>query len=212
MSDENGSYEDQFKFCARFDTWRLRTACILITGGLPEYVGKDHPEPEFFKAIYEAALSCAGESLPLYKTDVPEGEYRVRPGAFIQWASGFGFALAPPSKEFWNEVEQSSKWESAEELKELKKLFLTATGHKLPQNIASKLRDYDEKCQSKWRCRALAEYFWSHKPELTKVDIAAMPEIIGIGCKGQRVKARQIGEWIADLNPRPDAGRPKKRE
>jgi hypothetical protein len=206
---EKMDYQEHLKFCLRFDSWRLKTACSLVTGGLPEYTGESHPSPVIYEALYEASVSCAGESLLLLSSDVPIQEYRVKPSVFVHWMFQLEVARDPKFQEVWTESERKDQWDAVDDLKEFKKLFKSATGHQLPQNIVAKLRDFDEKRKSKWRCRALADYFWMLDPDLTKADIVRKGEIKIIGCKKGRFNARQVGEWIADLNPSPKPGRPK---
>jgi hypothetical protein len=156
----NADYDHHLDQCARFDTWRLKTACSLIAGGLPEYAGKPHPNEEAYAALYEAAVSCANQSLSLVDERSPVADYRVFPSVFAAWALEFGFK---PYSRFKPKVDASineDKWSKAADLEDIKVLFKEATGHRLPSNIAAKLRAFDERVKSKYRCRGLAEYFW----------------------------------------------------
>ena len=201
-------YQAHLKLCLRFDSWLLKTACRLVTGGTPTYTGEEHPSA-ICEALYEAALSCAGGSLPVVDTQVPFEELRVVPSAFVHWAMQLGVPLDPAFRKSWGVSDKPGLWDTVEELNEFKKLFKDATGHQLPQNIAAKLRDFDVRRKSKLRCRALAAYFWSKEPSLTKAEIARKSDLRVIGCEGERFNERQVGEWIADLNPSPAPGRPK---
>jgi len=213
MTDELSAedYQQHLAFCRRFDTWKLTTACSLITGGLPDYTGEAHPDPKAYHAVYEAAVSCAGESLPLVNDQVPVKEYRVKPDAFVHWAALFGIKGYPAFTDVMGHAVNDDKWAQASELKEFKRLFRAATGHNLPQNVAAKLREFDERRKSQWRCRGLAAYFWSLEPTLTTPEIINKPEVIQFGCDGRRLGERQVRDWIADLNPMPEPGRPKKK-
>lgn len=205
-------YRSHLNFCKRFDTWILKTACCLVTGGLPDYAKRDHPAPGAFHKIYEAAISCAGQSLPLIDDHVPVEEYRVSPSTFIHWvmSNEDEFEVYPLFREVTKDSSKNSKWEEVNDIMELNKLFEEETGRRLPVKISAKLRDYDERRKSQWRCRGLAAYFWSLDPSLSKVGMAKRPELTKFGCNNKRYNTRQMGDWIDDLNPNKRPAKPKK--
>ena len=204
------SYADHFRFCARFDTWRLKTACRLYTGQLPEYADADGQMTVESAAIYEAALSCAGLSLPLVDVTASTENYRVRPTAFTNWAAKFGVRPCSAYAEAGLQPVSEDQWERAESPDELRRLFLDATGHHMPANVAAKLRAFNDNQRSRWRSRGLGAYLWSLQPEMSTAEMARSREIKQFGCEGGAYNERQVREWLADLNPSPKAGRPRK--
>lgn len=208
-TDVSEDYKKHLDLCSRFDTWRLKTACSLITGGLPEYAGGVHPREQTFAEIYEAAVSCANFSLALVDANARVEDYRVFPAAFTHWAAMIGFNPDPAYTPKMDASIIESKWTKADDLEEIQKLFKEATGQRLPSKIAARLRAFSDKSKSKWRCRGLAAYFWSIDSSMSAAEVARKPEILQFGCDGKFPGDRQMREWIADLNPSPKAGRPR---
>lgn len=200
--------KDYLQSVARFDYWKLTTACQLVTGGAPEFMGLDHPRPKQYAYVYEAAISCAGQSLMVVDDSVSPERYRVSPSVFVSWLSDVGIEPNPEFTEHWGPVESKGSWDSAQDIQEIRELFTLETGHPLPRKIAARLRNFSARSEAKIACRALASFLWSLEPETTTRAMSSRKELKVFGCRGENFGARNVSAWIADLNPNPSPGRP----
>lgn len=169
------------------DHWPLPDAVNLVLGLLPRLVQSGELSANLTrrqKILYEIALNCVGESLPVINPKASEDQYRVRPREFVTWAQKF--------------------WEVPQELKDL----LDKAGTDLGKKDAP--REWNPKQRHRERCRGVAAMIWAQNPELTKAQVAKRSDILEYGCEGRQYAQETIEEWIKVEKPNRQGGRPRK--
>lgn len=170
------------------DHWPLQDAVNLVLGLMPRLLQQDKHDTTAAhrqKVLYEIALNCVGESLPIINPKAPEDQYRVRPREFVKWA-------------------EKILGEVPGELKEL----LDKAGTHFGKKDAP--REWNPKQRHRERCRSIAAMIWAENPELTKAQMAKRPEILEYGCEGRQYAQETVEEWIKIEKPNRQGGRPRK--
>lgn len=75
------------------------------------------------------------------------------------------------------------------------------------ETAGKKLRNNQRR---KERCRAISEMLWDEDPKLTQGDIITNPLFVKYGRENAPYTEKALKEWIKDLDPEPQIGRPLK--
>lgn len=182
---------------ARCDLWPLDSAFELVFNPNPSLPGESSgweigaSQRRAYDTMREVAMSCAGYSLRIIRTEFRPDVPCVEPEQFLDWAD-------------------SRKLPVPLDLR----LTVTKTRAELKQRGPSRERAFRPEQRHRFRCVGIAAYLWS-LPENKTLTIQAMserPEILQIGCEGVEYLHDTIRDWIKVEAPDRSPGRRPKHQ
>lgn len=184
------SYQQFCQLWISGHTSTLKDALDVINGKLPETIQANNEDSansisnELLAFIEMLVRNNLGGAISQYPLTVgePQSSIRINPIEFIEWLETIDTAPLPIK------------------LVDAKNDYLA--------NKASSRKERPEK-KDEYRTQALAEYFWSLEPELTKGQMAQKTELLKYGPIHRSYAQSTIEGWIRKYNPDRAPGRRK---